>query len=312
MIISNNNWLQELMQKLIGDKEQSENFHTVKPADVNQGFKSPIKGAWKISGLFSPGVATDKRHPKGHDGIDMRAPGGTPIYPMAPGIVSDVSTDSLGGNVIYVQHDNNIKTYYAHCSTITAHKGDKVDYDTEIAKVGDSGNAKGTLPHCHFQVWENGALQNPAKYFNVPAYTIPTKDEKMWTDDESKQNASTFTIEKHNKLSNLILKINLFIKLAQTELWKDPKTEKPVLQKFEAGDLVRNKTNYRDAVVISYAPWTEDLTMGEKPKVAIHYLKSQLMNGRHANLSYAKESDLVLIKSKKDRLEDPNSLYKGI
>lgn len=147
---------------------------------LNQSFQSPIKGTWKNSGDYSPGVATDPRHPTGHNGIDMRAPGGTAVYPMAPGTVTNVGVDPKGGNVINIDHGNGIKTYYAHLGTIRVNKGDHVTNDTVIATIGDTGNAKGTWPHVHFQVWRSGQLQNPSAFFPVPKYTNVDKTEKQW------------------------------------------------------------------------------------------------------------------------------------
>lgn len=151
-------------------------------ADIPKGdgtYQAPVRGSWKSSGGFSMS-ATDARHPKGHMGVDLRAPGGTTLYPMADGVVTNVGTDPKGGNIVNVQHANGIRTYYAHLGTISVHKGDKVTKDTALGTIGDSGNAAGTHPHCHFQVWKDNQIQNPAQFFNVPAYQNATPDEKKW------------------------------------------------------------------------------------------------------------------------------------
>ncbi len=152
--------------------------------DAPTTFQSPIKGDWKNLGDFSPNVATDVRHPKGHDGIDMRSPEGTPIYPMAPGIVIKTDSTPKGGNTLTIEHADNIKTYYAHCAEVKVQKGQKVDNNTIIATVGTSGNAQGTYPHLHFQVWRNGQLQNPANFFTVPKYSKLEKHEKRYISPE--------------------------------------------------------------------------------------------------------------------------------
>ncbi len=146
----------------------------------DSGYQAPIKGSWKNSGDFSPGVATDARHQKGHNGIDMRASGGTSVYPIAAGIVTNVGTDPMGGNVVNIKHDKGIATYYAHLGTTQVQKGQNVTKDTVIGTIGDSGNAKGTFPHCHFQVWNNGQIANPAGFFTVPKYTNVDKTEQQW------------------------------------------------------------------------------------------------------------------------------------
>lgn len=179
------NSIKELFDSIIGilnaRKNLSNKGNTAKHLDdLNTGYQSPIKGDWKNSGAFSPNTATDARHPNGHQGIDIRAPGGTEVYPIANGVVTNAGTDPKGGNVVNVMHDNNVKTYYAHLSSVKVKKGDKVTKDTAIGTIGDSGNAKGTAPHCHFQVWQNGQLTDPAKFFSVPAYTKMDKTELAW------------------------------------------------------------------------------------------------------------------------------------
>lgn len=173
-----------------------ENLEKIQSIKYNTEYQPPIKSDWKVSGTFSLSP-TDARHPKGHLGIDMRAPGGTFIYSFAPGIVTHVGTDNKGGYVVKIDHKNGIKTYYAHCGTVMVHDRDEVDNNTPIATVGDSGNAKGTFPHLHFQVSKDGVVQDPAKYFTVPKYTAPNKDEKSWISQDAKQEASNFNMSKH-------------------------------------------------------------------------------------------------------------------
>jgi murein DD-endopeptidase MepM/ murein hydrolase activator NlpD len=173
------------------------NYKPSTPSMSSGGIQAPIKDTFYNSGTFSF-QPTDPRHPNGHMGVDMRAPAGTAIYPLTAGVVTFVGTDPKGGNVVNVQHANGLRTYYAHCSTVKVHKGDKVDNDTIIATVGDSGNAKGTVPHLHFQVWENGQIQNPEKYFTMPRYTnYDTKKEKFWLSDDAKQETKYFSMKDH-------------------------------------------------------------------------------------------------------------------
>jgi murein DD-endopeptidase MepM/ murein hydrolase activator NlpD len=177
-----------------------ESFNPSNSSNLDQfvsQFQAPIKGVFYNSGDFSPGIATDTRHSKGHDGVDLRATGGTPVYPMTIGVVSNVGSSSVGGNTISIVHPSGIKTYYAHLGTIKVHKGDKVNLNSIIGTVGDSGNAKGTFPHIHFQVWKNGKLENPANYFHIPAYTPASKKEVAWLSEEEKEKAKSFNMINH-------------------------------------------------------------------------------------------------------------------
>jgi len=141
--------------------------------------QAPIKGTYYSSGAYSPNAPTDARHKSGHKGVDLRAPGGTAVYPITDGVVSHVGYSGKGGNSITIMHPGNIKTYNSHLADISVQKGDKVDKNTVIGHVGNSGNAINTAPHIHFQIWENGLLQNPGKYFHVPKYTDMSAEEKQ-------------------------------------------------------------------------------------------------------------------------------------
>lgn len=170
-------------------------------------YQSPIKGVWYNSGDFSPGKATDSRHKSGHDGIDMRAPGGTKLYPMCDGVVTYVGTDPKGGNVVNISHNNKVRTYYAHLGTISVQKNQKVDKNTEIGTVGESGNAKGTVPHCHFQVWVDGKISNPSNFFSVPKYTSVSKEEQRWLPGK-KEVADNWSLKSHlqsNKIASKLI-----------------------------------------------------------------------------------------------------------
>jgi Membrane proteins related to metalloendopeptidases len=161
------------------------------------GYQAPLKGTFYNSGSFSLNP-TDPRHPQGHLGVDMRASAGTPIYPLTDGVVTNVGPDPKGGNVVNIQHPNGVRSYYAHLATATVHKGDKVDKDTVIGTVGNTGNANVTWPHLHFQVWTNNQIQNPEKFFAMPKYTnVDKKKETFWLSDEAKQQAQAFNMQQH-------------------------------------------------------------------------------------------------------------------
>ncbi len=167
-------------------------------------YQPPLKSKWYNSGDFSlTGVRPNGR--TGHLGVDMRAPGGTSVYPLTSGIVTNVGTDQLGGNIVNIKHPNNITTYYAHLSTVKVFKNDIVNNNTIIGTVGDTGNARHTFPHLHFQVWMNGQIENPNKYFSIPPYTNLSNEEKqagMWLSDKSRKDAETFNMTRHVNSKN--------------------------------------------------------------------------------------------------------------
>lgn len=162
------------------------------------GYKAPIHGSWASSGGFT--YQPNATHPTGHMGVDMRAQAGTSVYPLAPGVISNVGTDPKGGNVVNVTHADGVKTYYAHLSTVQVQKGDKVDNNTVLGAVGNTGNASHTFPHLHFQVWKDGQIQDPARFFSVPVYTNMSSEEKIrgpWLSEQSKEQAQAFNMQQH-------------------------------------------------------------------------------------------------------------------
>lgn len=126
----------------------------------------PIK-SFKSYGEFGVG---DKRHSGKHDGIDLGSEKGTPVYSMLPGIVKKVwkesklwvEGDPKQGNAITIEHpDFGMETFYAHLNSVSVSIGEKVDKNTVIGTVGNSGNARDTKPHVHFETRQNGSPINP-------------------------------------------------------------------------------------------------------------------------------------------------------
>ena len=138
--------------------------------NTSVGLKSPIRGSWLNLGNFSPGVATDIHHKKGHNGIDMMAQRGTPIYAAGPGVARPAPNAMGGPNSVSILHGNGLKTYYAHLDKSNISAPVKVDANTVIGYVGNTGNASGTYPHLHFEVSQNGTPINPGNFFTVPKY----------------------------------------------------------------------------------------------------------------------------------------------
>ena len=158
-------------------------------------FQAPVKNA-KNWGNFDPtGKGTVGRV---HKGLDMRAPGGTSIYPLARGVVSKVISDPKGGNTVTITHPNGYKSYYAHMSTISVKPGDVVDLKSLIGTVGDTGNSAGA-PHLHLQVWQNGSLIDPRSLFSFEEQSVVNrKVEQAWL-PEAKQIAKNWSIKEHLK-----------------------------------------------------------------------------------------------------------------
>lgn len=100
-----------------------------------------------------------------HTGLDLAADYGTEIKAAADGKVVDASWDNSYGNYIKIQHDNNTVSIYAHCSSLCAEEGEKVESGDVIARVGSTGDSTGN--HLHFEIRKDNIRINPSFYVDV-------------------------------------------------------------------------------------------------------------------------------------------------
>ncbi len=97
-----------------------------------------------------------------HSGVDIAASQGTEIRAAYSGIVSEVGSNSVGGNYISLVHKDGSETLYCHCSKIIAEKGDVIRAGETIALVGSTGRSTG--PHLHFEITVDGSTEDPLLY----------------------------------------------------------------------------------------------------------------------------------------------------
>lgn len=97
-----------------------------------------------------------------HTGLDFPAETGTPILAAAGGVVVVQEYHAAYGNMVEVDHGNQLITRYAHASQVYVKKGDIVKRGQRIADVGSTGRSTG--PHLHFEVWVAGVPQDPQRF----------------------------------------------------------------------------------------------------------------------------------------------------
>ena len=121
--------------------------------------RAPLNFSY-ISSNFNP----KRYHPilkrvKAHNGIDYKAPRGTPVFTAGDGKVIRSAYSKYNGHHVFVQHANSIVTKYLHFTKRTVKKGQRVKQGQVIGYVGSTGLAQG--PHLHYEFLLNGVHRNP-------------------------------------------------------------------------------------------------------------------------------------------------------
>jgi murein DD-endopeptidase MepM/ murein hydrolase activator NlpD len=125
---------------------------------------SPGRFRWPID-RAAVGSPFGTRAGRQHEGIDLPAPVGTPVYAAADGQVVYAGSGIRGyGNLIVIQHEGDLLTVYAHNSELLVAQGDKVRVGQRIALSGQSGHASG--PHLHFEVRSGQIPVDPVSYLS--------------------------------------------------------------------------------------------------------------------------------------------------
>lgn len=123
---------------------------------------SPLGEGFTVTSSFGKRMHPITKVIKLHQGIDLKAPMGTPVYATSDGIVVKAEFHKGYGNHIVIQHDEQYKTLYAQLSKIDVEVGEEIAKGTVIGAVGSSGMS--TAPHLHYEVIKGGECQDPEDY----------------------------------------------------------------------------------------------------------------------------------------------------
>lgn len=152
----------DAMEAEIKRRYEEERANNVNQQYIGGAFVHPCPTRRRISSEFEVRVSPISGKIESHNGIDMAANAGEPIYAAASGTVIDSRYSSSWGNVVQIDHGGGIVTLYAHCTTRLVTKGQVVNAGQQIATVGTTGWSTGN--HLHFTVYKNGVAVNPREY----------------------------------------------------------------------------------------------------------------------------------------------------
>ena len=144
----------ESQEEIRGELNDQRSLLAAKP----QGW--PVKG-W-ITSNFGMRNSPFTGRRKMHDGLDIAARTGTPIFAAADGVVSRAETTPGYGKLVVIDHGYGYRTYYGHNSKIFVKVGQRVKRGDNISAVGNTGSSTGS--HLHYEVRRNGVPLNPRKY----------------------------------------------------------------------------------------------------------------------------------------------------
>jgi Peptidase family M23 len=128
----------------------------------------PVVGTYTYTDTFGAYRADMPNHQ--HEGDDIFASYGSPVVAVQDGTITGVSTTPIGGNNIHLTTSRGDYFYYAHLSRFATGlvQGQQVVAGQTIGYVGDTGDAKGTPPHLHFEIHPGGGpAVDPTPYLDA-------------------------------------------------------------------------------------------------------------------------------------------------
>jgi murein DD-endopeptidase MepM/ murein hydrolase activator NlpD len=97
-----------------------------------------------------------------HTGIDVAAPGGTPIAASKAGTVLYTGWMGGYGNLVVLDHGDDVVTLYAHQSRIAVNEGQPLAQGQTLGYVGSTGHSTGN--HLHFEIRVDASPRDPLPY----------------------------------------------------------------------------------------------------------------------------------------------------
>lgn len=159
---------EKLATQLTKLQETSHLFKDKKNAILYYPTISPIKAKdfIEISSPYGYREHPIKNEVLFHEGIDISANVGTPIYSTAQGRIVKIMYSKYGyGNRVVIQHAYGFETLYAHMDVIDVRKGQWVNKNQLIGTVGNTGLSTGS--HLHYEIHKSGQPRDPLGYFYV-------------------------------------------------------------------------------------------------------------------------------------------------
>jgi murein DD-endopeptidase MepM/ murein hydrolase activator NlpD len=134
---------------------------------------------------------------RNHEGVDIGATFRTPVIAAADGHVRSVTTNRLGGKVVFMRPEGKqYALYYAHLDSQIVHAGQDVKVGDTIGLIGNTGNAVNTPPHLHFGIYARGGAVDPLPFIDtritpVSEISASTANISKWVRSNNKAKVQT-------------------------------------------------------------------------------------------------------------------------
>ena len=149
---------QEVLGESLATLQEQLSFVLSGQAIALGGFVFPVGAPFNFASTFGAPRMTGTKYEHTHQGNDIFAPGGTPLYATSRGVIARKAVAVLGGNKLWLVAADGTQYYYAHLSAYAdgVEDGAVVEAGQVLGYVGDTGNARGTPPHLHFEIHPAG------------------------------------------------------------------------------------------------------------------------------------------------------------
>ncbi len=145
--------------------ERMERWDNIKATLQALPLAEPLHSDWEINSPFGARHDPLNNLTGVHEGVDLGAPYGTPVYATATGTVKMAAAYDRYGLTVDIDHGNGFSTRYAHLSRIKVVTGQKVTRNTVIGLLGATGRTTGA--HLHYEVRVADSPRDPLKFISV-------------------------------------------------------------------------------------------------------------------------------------------------
>ena len=159
-----------------GDQERLAEIVQRRPDQPDRGLNMPVYGV-RVR-YVADTFGAPRPGGRSHEGQDIFARRGTPVYSATEGYVLRIAVGPIGGMQIYVLGSGGRRYYYAHLDRFNPNleEGQRVTPETVLGYVGNSGIARSTPPHLHFGIYEGSRLNCDYRTLNP----LPLMKDRNW------------------------------------------------------------------------------------------------------------------------------------